>query len=354
MDTLQLEVGMSGNREMYSWAGSREFQEQQLGDLVGKGVVGTGHFALLAKHVFFPGAAKFRYKGITEVEGRSAHEWTFDVPAEKSRYRLRTGSGDAAVSFQGSVWADPESLSLIRLELAAYDIPEKLKLAEANNVIRYARVPIGDVQTLLPVSSELTLVAVDGNESHNRLKLGDCRQFRGEAVLTFAGEDTEASETPAAEPAKPVELPARAVLEVELAEPLRPEKVTVGEMVRVVFSKPVADGQRVLVPQGAEAKARLVRLEKQDLPYPMWEVGLQLSAVRVGDREVEVAATMFDAGPESGLVKQSRQFMPTFTKKRTNRMDILVRETPKGQGVLHWDARRDLIPKGLRMKWRIE
>jgi hypothetical protein len=46
--------------------------------------------------------------------------------------------------------------------------------------------------------------------------------------------------------------------------------------------------------------------------------------------------------------------MPTFSKKRSARMDILVRETPKGQGILHWDARRPQTPKGLRMKWRVE
>ena len=32
-------------------------------------------------------------------------------------------------------------------------------------------------------------------------------------------------------------------------------------------------------------------------------------------------------------------------------MDILVREAPRGQGVLHWEAKRPRIRKGFRMRW---
>jgi hypothetical protein len=35
-------------------------------------------------------------------------------------------------------------------------------------------------------------------------------------------------------------------------------------------------------------------------------------------------------------------------------MDILVREVQRGQGILYWEARRGSIPRGLRMKWRVE
>lgn len=352
IDTLHLEVGMSRNREMYSWADSREFQDQQLSDLIGKGMIGTGHFALLARHVFLKGAAQFTYKGRSEVDGRAAHEWDYDVPAERSRYRLRTSGGEAITAFQGTIWADAETMTLLRLDVTAYDIPEKLELAEASNTIRYARVPIGDSLALLPAYSMLTLVATDGNESHNRLKLGECRQFKGEATLTFAGDETK--EEKATAPAEKARLSSRTVLEVELAEPVEPAKSAVGEAVRVTIARPVKDGERVIVPQGAAATARIVRLEKQTTPYPLWEIALELASVKMGEEEVGLAATMVEAGPESGLVRVSKTFMPTFTKRRNTRMDILVRETPKGQGVLHWDAKRQHIPKGLRMKWSVE
>jgi hypothetical protein len=35
-------------------------------------------------------------------------------------------------------------------------------------------------------------------------------------------------------------------------------------------------------------------------------------------------------------------------------MDILVREVQRGQGILHWDARRGPLPRGFKMKWRVQ
>ena len=35
-------------------------------------------------------------------------------------------------------------------------------------------------------------------------------------------------------------------------------------------------------------------------------------------------------------------------------MDILVREIPRGQGVLQWDAKQGRIRKGLRMRWLVD
>ena len=65
-------------------------------------------------------------------------------------------------------------------------------------------------------------------------------------------------------------------------------------------------------------------------------------------------ATMIEAGPEDGLIRQAKRLDPTFTRRRTNRMNILVREVQRGQGILHWDARRGALPEGLKMKWRVQ
>jgi hypothetical protein len=356
IDTLQLEVGVSGDREMYSWAGAREFQQSQLSELVGKGVIGTGNFSMLARHVFLPNAGKFKYKGQNEIDGREAHEWDFDIPLERSRYRLRTAASEAVVAFQGTVFADPVTLRLLRIEIHAYDLPEKLALAEAANSIHYDPVKIGDWEIMLPTYSELTLVATDGNESMNRLKVGDCRQFRGEAKVSFAGEQKEKpAEAPVAEPVRrAVQIPRAAVIEMELAEPIQPASAAVGQPVRVRLARAIKNGEQIVVPEGSEVAARLVRVEREDLPYPLWQVGIEIDSVRGPSEDIDLSVTLIDAGPESGLVRQSKTFMPTFTKRRATRMDILVRETPKGQGILHWDAKRPQIPKGLRMKWRTE
>ena len=63
---------------------------------------------------------------------------------------------------------------------------------------------------------------------------------------------------------------------------------------------------------------------------------------------------MTDVGPSPGLLRQAKRLDPTFTRQRKAKMDILVREVPRGQGVLHWDAKHGRIRKGFRMRWLVE
>jgi hypothetical protein len=62
---------------------------------------------------------------------------------------------------------------------------------------------------------------------------------------------------------------------------------------------------------------------------------------------------MTEAGPAPGLIRQAKRLNPTFTRQRKAKMDILVREVPRGQGVLHWDAKQSRIRKALRMRWLV-
>jgi len=66
-----------------------------------------------------------------------------------------------------------------------------------------------------------------------------------------------------------------------------------------------------------------------------------------------LTATMIDVGRASGVVAQSKKMEPTFDRKAKPRLDVLVREVQKGQGILVWDTRRGTIPRGLKMKWRV-
>jgi hypothetical protein len=353
IDTLRLEVGMSGKREIYSWHGEKEFDDRQLGDLVGRGTVGTGHFGLLVRHVFHPGAATFAYRGETELGQRIVHEFSFDVDQKKSGYRLRAGAGEAVVGFQGSFLADTETLDLLKLEVQAYDMPRELAMAQADNMMQFRRIQIGNGDFLLPVSAEMLTVTTDGHENLNRIRLSECRQYQADSKLVFAGAETDPTAVAPSSPARSV-LPARALLELTLDEQIDPDKAAVGDQVRAVLVRSLKEGEQVLIPQGTAVLGRLVRLDKQSIPFPLYEVGISFHALEVGDQRLPFIATMEEAGPATGLLRQQKTLDPTFTKKRNARMDVLVRETRKGQGVLLWQAKREVIPRGLKMKWRVE
>jgi hypothetical protein len=359
IDTLRFEVALVGNQELYAAPGARQFQDRPLAEMAGRGTISTGQLALLAKHVFGSTAAHFTYRAKNERAGRIAHQYDYDVAPEHSSYRLRSGTAESTVGFQGAFWIDDQTLDLIRLEVEAYDIPERLGLAEANTAMSYSRAVIDATEILLPVAASHSIAAVDGVETMNRIELSACRHYRTEATIQFAGETAspESGESVArnriAEPAADA-LPAGALIEITLDSNLDPAIANIGDPIAGSLARPVKDGEAVLVPQGAAVRGRVVRLDRQNMPFPIYEVGLEFDSVEIGDRKLPLAATMEEAGPAAGLIKQAKRLDPTFTRQRTARMDILVREVQRGQGILYWEARRGSIPRGLRMKWRVE
>src|SRR4030088_201519 len=52
LDTIRLQVGLIGGRERYSWPDAARFDDRELRDLVGRGIIGTGDFAGHVQHVF--------------------------------------------------------------------------------------------------------------------------------------------------------------------------------------------------------------------------------------------------------------------------------------------------------------
>jgi len=351
LDTLRLQVALIGNREQYAWLDARKFDDRELRDLVGRGAIGTGNFALHAKHVFQPRVAEFKVRGEVTHQGRRALRYDYEVPWDNSSYRIRNPPHEEVVPFRGSFLVDAETLDLLRLEVTSDEIPPELGLDRVSTTLEYERAKIGASECLLPKSSELTLVALDGSESRNRTKLGDCRQYTTESKLSF--EAPPADTTVPVESAEPPDLQARMTMELSLESDIALATAGVGDPLRAVLVRPLRDGERVLAPAGSVALGNIVRLEKQGQPFDHYEIALEFHTLETGQGRYEYLATMTDAGPATGLIRQAKRLNPTFTRQHKAKMDILVREVPRGQGVLHWDAKHGRIRKGFRMRWLV-
>ncbi|MBM3774782.1 MAG: hypothetical protein FJW37_06405 [Acidobacteria bacterium] len=349
LDTLRVEVGLVGNRELYSWPDSSGFEDKELAEMIGRGVVGTGHFALLAKHVFLSRVAEFTWKGEDLLNGRAAVRFDYQVPRNLSSYRIRVPPNEAVVGFHGSVWVAPDTLDLVRLEVRSNEIPEPLGMAEAVSIMDYARAPIGNSDFLLPQASELRLVTLSGEENRNRGEFTGCRQYRSESSLSFDEPSAQTGKPPGAPT-----LPPGSEIELSLDQEIDPEAAALGDSVRAVLARPLRQGQQVIAPEGAAVLGRVVRVEKQVLPFPHYIVALQFHTLDLGASQSRFLATMEDAGPAPGLIRQKKRLDPTFTRRRSARMDILVNEQQPGQGVIHWDARQQRIRRGLKMRWRVD
>jgi hypothetical protein len=363
VDTLRLEVALVGDRELYAHSGARRFQEQPLDQMVRYGMTSTGQFGLIARHVFVTSTARFSYRGEIELNGRRAYEYEYDVPPDHSNYRLRVRGSEAVVGFQGAFCFDAETFKLIRLDVQAYDIPLSVAAVEATTTLVYSRMPIGETEFLLPVSATLSITAADGTENLNRTRLTACRQFKAESNIAFearpapheaAESDVELASTTPPAGVTGSTIPRGTLLHITLESNLDPGTAKVGDPIRARIARAVKDGDLELVPQGARVFGRLVRLEKELTPFPLYEIGLEFDAVEAGERKIGLTATMEDAGPASGLIRQAKRLNPTFSKRRTARLDILVREVQRGQGILYWDARRGALGRGLPMKWRVD
>lgn len=348
IDTLRLEVALTSESEVYARAGARRFERRSLADMIGKGTVSTGQYGMMAKHVFLMPGARFGWRGETERDGRRAHEFFYEVAHGQSSYKVRAGSIEAVVGFQGSFWLDAATLDLIRLEAQAFDISPALGLSEVNTTLTYGRITVRGESFQAPVAATLTVVGTDGLEHLNRMRLGDCKVFQAESSLR-----EEVTEVPSPKPAA-VALPSQAVLELTLDAPLDPATADPGQPVRAKVSRAVTDGERVVIPQGAIVLGRVTRVEKRTVPFPLYEVGIEFQAIELIDQRLPLSATMLEAGPAAGLLRQAKRMDPTFTQRRSSHMDVLVREVQRGQGILLWEAKRGPLPAGLKMKWRIQ
>jgi len=264
MDTLRLEVGLVGNREVFAWKDADRFEERALAAIVNKGTIGNGDFFIHAKNVFLSNTAGYAFKGQYDNGGRKTYIYEYGIPIERSLYRIRVPPHEGIVGYSGTFEVDAVTLDLLRLEVIVDEIPEKLGLAEASAKIAYARVPIGDGDFLLPKASELTMLSVQGEESRNEISFSGCRQFKVESGLVV-GDSAPTNPMPPGMTA--LTLPPRAILDLELSDDLNLESAAIGDRVHTILRHPVREGRRVIVPEGASVSGRLVRVDRNPVPF---------------------------------------------------------------------------------------
>jgi hypothetical protein len=261
-DTLRLEVALVDGKEMFAWPGSKQFEDKDIRTLVPTGTFGTGDFALHARALFGGNSAIFQARGQQDLEGRAALRFDFRVPRPVSGYQIRIPEFQTIVGYHGSFYVDPSSLDLRQLEIAGDDLPPELKLKSLSDRMDYARARIGDADFLLPESSEVVLVDLNGQENRNRLKFTSCHQFTGQSVLSFEDLDPSAASAPVQK--IELELPPDLELTLSLLDSINAQTAAIGDPVRAQLRNDLKVKGRVLLGKGAEASGRVSRLERHE------------------------------------------------------------------------------------------
>jgi hypothetical protein len=140
----------------------------------------TGEFASTLVELFHPDTdAQFRSGGASTISGFSAQVYEFQVRTEKSRWRLHAGSQTVAAAYAGSVWVDPATARVLRIEMQARNLPSDFPMDTVETAVDYSYVMVGEKSFLLPVHAE-TLGCERGTNycSHNIIDFRNYHEFK--------------------------------------------------------------------------------------------------------------------------------------------------------------------------------
>jgi hypothetical protein len=145
----------------------------------------TGEFASTLLEIFHPDThAQFRAGGASSISGFSAQVYDFTVQRENSHWRVQTGSQTLTPAYGGSVWVDPKTARVLRIEMQARNIPSDFEMDTVESSVDYSYVWIGGMSFLLPVRAESLGCARGINECrHNKIDFRNYHEFKSEIKI---------------------------------------------------------------------------------------------------------------------------------------------------------------------------
>ncbi len=184
-DTIRLEVAEVGGKELFGWPGTT-LVNRRIEDFVPSGMFANGDFAGLANIVFRTHDPTFRPAGKRKIDGRQAVGYSYQVARDVSHYQLSGNGRSAIVPYHGVLWADVQSLEILRLELQLDGIPDSFAVRSSDTTIDYQKSRIGGSDFLLPfrVQRVLQLSALNGMRE-NISTFTNCRQYEAQSAIRF-------------------------------------------------------------------------------------------------------------------------------------------------------------------------
>lgn len=339
VDRLRFEISYVGGKELFAWPGAEKFEEKGVFDLVPGGTAASGSFALHARAIFTTDAPTFEYRGEDAENGRKLLRWDFRVARDKSKYVVSTGpKASAVVAYHGSFWADAGTLDLARLEVETDEVPRNIDIARGNEKVVYARTRIGPSEFLLPRGTDLFTVDRQGLEKHNHTDYEACRQYTGESVVRFMGDD---GQPPAATPKalKPLPpLPAGLDVEVILGGRVNVLKSAIGDQVSARLVRAVRQGNRVVVPKDAVLTGRICLMEQRESrPSKVYVIGVQFDRIEYAGGRGPFRGVLDSVGST-----ENRRYVAVPTGK----------DDLPGEGIFAVHGGQTTEVTNLRMVWR--
>jgi len=153
-----------------------------------EGTRSTGEFATLLDNLLNPATgAEFRRSGQDTIQHRATWVYKFEVPRERSRWRIIAPSQLYYPAFRGTIWIDRETSRVLRLEEQARNMPLLFPFDTVETATDYDFVRLsGSNPYLLPVDAEvLSCNRGTSTCARNRIEFRNYRKFGSETNVTF-------------------------------------------------------------------------------------------------------------------------------------------------------------------------
>jgi len=329
-DVLRLDVLYSDRREYYAFPGERQFTQSHPSSFTAGGTIGNGHFALFLHEISSERGPSYEYKGKERLQGRDLARWDYRVPLSGSGHVINLGRGDSKVGMTGSFWADPATHEIVRIQMAADEIPPTMLVMSSETWIDYAHTNLGGQEYLLPQSAGMRLLKFTGEESLNRIEFTHCRLFTAHSSISFgAGESFPGFGEGSALEKR--ELPPGLPIIVKLTTPID-GKAVVGALLEGTVEGTVSYKKRVVIPDGSVVRGRVRRLEDRSGTFA---VSLEFTDLEAGEMRYRFFADL-----------QSVDGMPGVRRTGSPAAEL------PGVGTFVIEGSRVNVPAGLRMVWK--
>jgi len=148
----------------------------------------TGEYASVLLDVLQPATdADFHNKRSTTIVNRAAFRYDFSVEQANSHWHVHAGGQSSyQPEYGGAIWIDKESFRVLRLEMAARNMPKGFPLDTVESAVDYDYVTIGEGRFLLPVHSEAPSCERGTSLcSRNVIDFRNYKKFGSDTSITF-------------------------------------------------------------------------------------------------------------------------------------------------------------------------
>lgn len=132
-----------------------------------------------------PGRVRFTYQGDSEIAGRGARRYEYEVAGANSQWRVEFDGKEIFPAYDGAIWVEPDELRVLRIEMQARDLAADYPMDVIEMTVDYGPVLIAGREHVVPIRSE-NLACQRGSRlcSRNEIEFRDYRQFTAESVIT--------------------------------------------------------------------------------------------------------------------------------------------------------------------------